>query len=81
MPNSMKTIVFIISLIAYFIYSTISSGFVRAALDTGNTSYLALIVYLISAIGIFVMLYVQAGVKYIYASRPLKTAKVYVEAG
>lgn len=77
MPNSMKTVVFIISLIAYFIYSTISSGFVRAAVYSGNLSYAALVLYLTSAIGILLILYVQAGVKYYYASRPLKAAKVH----
>lgn len=79
MSNSMKTIVFIISLIAYFIYSTIASGFIRAALLSGNLSFASVTVYLSSAIGIIVMLYAQAGVKQYYANKHLKSAKVFLK--
>lgn len=79
MKNSMKTIVFIISLLAYFIYSTISSIFVRSALLSGNLSYASIVLYLSSAIGIFVILYTQAGVKHYYTSKYLMPAKVYLK--
>ncbi|MGB7605202.1 MAG: hypothetical protein WBL93_06965 [Lutisporaceae bacterium] len=79
MKNSMKTIVFIISLLAYFIYSTISSIFVRAALLSGNLSYASIVLYLSSAIGILVILYTQAGVKHYYTSKYLESAKVYLK--
>ncbi len=79
MASSRKTIIFIISLLAYFIYSTISSGFISNILLSGNLSYASIILYLSSAIGIFIMLYTQAGVKYYYANKFLKPTKVYVK--
>lgn len=77
MPNSMKTIVFIISLIAYFIYLSISSAFINVAVNTGNQAYVSLAIFISSAVGILVVLYSQAAFKYWYTSRYLKTAKVH----
>ncbi|MDF2591745.1 MAG: hypothetical protein K0S75_1211, partial [Clostridia bacterium] len=65
MRNSTKTIVFIISLIAYFIYLSISSAFINAAVNTGGLAFAAMVIYLSSAIGILVVIYTQAAVKYI----------------
>ena len=72
MRNSTKTIVFIISLIAYFIYLSISSAFINAAVNTGSLAFAAMVIYVSSAIGILVVIYAQAAFKYIYASRALK---------
>lgn len=79
MANSMKTIVFIISLIAYFIYLSISSTFINAAIASGNAGYTIALIYISSGIGILVVLYTQAAVKYWFAGRGLKGAKVYVK--
>ena len=79
MSNSMKTVVFIISLIAYFIYLSISSVFINAAINSGSQAYAAIIIYISSTIGILVMLYTQAVVKYLYAGRPLKNATIHVK--
>jgi hypothetical protein len=73
----MKTIVFIISLIAYFIYLSISSAFINAAVNAGNQVYAALVIFISSGVGILVMLYAQAAVKYWYAGRPLKNATIH----
>ncbi|HYE09472.1 MAG TPA: hypothetical protein VEF53_04785 [Patescibacteria group bacterium] len=77
MSNSMKTVVFIISLIAYFIYLSISSAFINAAVNAGNQVYAALVIFISSGVGILVMLYAQAAVKYWYAGRPLKNATIH----
>jgi hypothetical protein len=79
MSNSMKTVVFIISLLAYFIYLSISSAIVNAAINTGNQGYTALVIFITSAVGILVVLYTQAAVKYWYTSRQLKNATVHVK--
>ena len=79
MRNSMKTIVFIISLIAYFIYLSISSAFINAAVNTGNLALAAMVIYISSAIGILVVIYTQAAVKYWYASKALKDATIHVK--
>ncbi|MDF2520545.1 MAG: hypothetical protein K0R84_1173 [Clostridia bacterium] len=79
MSNSMKTIVFIISLIAYFIYSIISSFFIGALVQTVSMSYAIVFVYISSAIGILVMLFAQAGVKHYYTGRFLKTSKIHIK--
>ena len=79
MSNTMKAIVFIISLIAYFIYLTISSTFVTAALDSGNLTYGVMTLYIYYAAGILIVLYTQAAVKFWYAGRHLKDAAVYVK--
>jgi len=79
MSNTMKAIVFIISLIAYFIYLTISSTFVTAALDSGNLTYGIITLYVYYAIGILIVLYTQAAVKYWYAGRRLKGANVFIK--
>ncbi|MDF2530632.1 MAG: hypothetical protein K0Q65_213 [Clostridia bacterium] len=79
MSNSMKTVVFIISLIAYFIYLSISSAFINVAINTGNQAYAALVIFISSGIGILVMLYAQAAVKYWYTGRPLKNAAIHVK--
>lgn len=79
MSNSMKTIVFIISLIAYFIYLSISSAFINVAVNSGNLAYAAIVIYTTSAIGILAVLYTQAAVKYWYTGRPLKDAKVHLK--
>lgn len=79
MSNSMKTVVFIISLIAYFIYLSISSVFINAAINTGSQGYAALVIFVTSALGILVMLYTQAAVKYWYATKPLRNATVHVK--
>ena len=78
MRNSMKTFVFLISLIAYFIYLSISSAFINAAINTGNQTFAAMAIYIFSALGILLLLYVQAALKYWYASKPLKNATVHV---
>jgi hypothetical protein len=75
----MKTVVFIISLIAYFIYLSISSVFVNAAIHTGSQGYAALVIFITSALGILVMLYAQAAVKYWYASKHLRDAAIHVK--
>jgi hypothetical protein len=75
----MKTVVFIISLIAYFIYLSISSAFINVAVNSGNIAYAAIAIYTSSAIGILAVIYTQAAVKYWYASRPLRDAKVHVK--
>jgi hypothetical protein len=77
MRNSMKTIVFIISLIAYFIYLSISSAFINAAINTGNLAFAAMVIYISSAIGILVVIYTQAAIKYWYASKSLKNATIH----
>lgn len=79
MRNSMKTIVFIISLIAYFIYLSISSAFINAAVNTGNLALAAMAIYISSAIGILVVIYTQAAVKYWYTSKSLKNVTVHVK--
>ena len=79
MRNSMKTVVFIISLIAYFIYLSISSAFINAAVNTGNLAFAAMVIYLSSAIGILVVIYTQAATKYWYASKALINATVHVK--
>lgn len=79
MSNPMKTITFIISLIAYFIYLSISSIFTNAAVASGNTAYAAAVIYISSALGILVILYAQAGFKYWYSSRQLKSAKIFAD--
>lgn len=79
MRNSMKTIVFIISLIAYFIYLSISSAFINAAINTGDQAFAVMMIYITSAIGILVVIYTQAAVKYWYASKPLKNATIHVK--
>lgn len=79
MRNSMKTIVFIISLIAYFIYLSISSSFINAAVSTGNLAFAAMVIYISSAVGILVVIYTQAAVKYWHVSKPLKNATVHVK--
>jgi hypothetical protein len=73
----MKTIVFIISLIAYFIYLSISSAFINAAINTGNLAFAAMVIYISSAIGILVVIYTQAAIKYWYASKSLKNATIH----
>lgn len=78
MRNSMKTIVFIISLIAYFIYLSISSAFINAAVNTDNQAFAAMVIYISSAIGILVVIYTQAAVKYWYASKSLKNTTIHV---
>lgn len=78
MANSRKTIVFIISLIAYFIYLSISSGFISSLIGATDTLVAVVIVYISSGIGVFVVLYAQAAVKYFYTSRFLRGAKVFV---
>jgi hypothetical protein len=77
MRNSMKTIVFIISLIAYFIYLSISSAVINAAINTGNLAFAAMVIYISSAIGILVVIYTQAAIKYWYASKSLKNATIH----
>ncbi len=77
MANSRKTIVFIISLIAYFIYLSISRAFISSMIAATDTILAVVFVYIGSAIGIFVVLYTQAAVKYFYTSRFLRTAKVF----
>ena len=79
MSNSMKTITFIISLIAYFIYLSISSVFVNAAVNSGNLAYADMTLYISSAIGILVFLYAQAGFKYWYSGRPLKNSTIHAK--
>lgn len=78
MSNAMKTLTFIISLIAYFIYLSISSAIINALLASGNIGLAVIAVYISSALGIFTVLYTQAGIKYWYASRALKDATVHV---
>jgi hypothetical protein len=75
----MKTIVFIISLIAYFIYLSISSAFINAAVNTGDQAFAVMMIYITSAIGILVVIYTQAAVKYWYASKSLKNATIHVK--
>jgi hypothetical protein len=77
MSNSMKSLIFIISLIAYFIYLTISSPLMAAALNSSNLAYAVLSLYLYYALGILVVLYTQAGIKYWYTGKQLKTATVH----
>jgi hypothetical protein len=77
MRNSMKTIVFIISLISYFIYLSISSAVINAAINTGNLAFAAMVIYISSAIGILVVIYTQAAIKYWYASKSLKNATIH----
>ncbi|OGO77319.1 MAG: hypothetical protein A2Y23_02790 [Clostridiales bacterium GWB2_37_7] len=79
MSNSMKTVVFIISLIAYFIYLSISSAFINITEATGSIAYVTLAIFISSAVGILVMLYAQASVKYWYSSRQLKNSTVHVK--
>ena len=79
MRNSMKTIVFIISLIAYFIYLSISSAFINAAQNTGNLAFATMVIYIFTAIGILVVIYTQAAVKYWYASKSLKNTTIHVK--
>lgn len=79
MSNTMKAIVFIISLIAYFIYLVISSTFVTAALDSSNLTYAVMTLYSYYAIGILIVLYTQAAVKFWFVGRNLKDAHVYLK--
>lgn len=78
MSNAMKTLVFIISLIAYFIYLSISSAFINTMINPENLLLLYISVNVSAIIGILVLLYAQAAVKYWYASRALKDAQIMV---
>jgi hypothetical protein len=77
MASYRKTIVFIISLIAYFIYLSISRIFMNGILASGNHTLMEAALYGSAAISILIVLYTQAAIKYRYASRFLQSAKVF----
>jgi hypothetical protein len=58
---------------------SISSAFINAAVNTGGLAFAAMVIYLSSAIGILVVIYTQAAIKYIYASKSLKGATIHLK--